>query len=616
MKRSILAFVALLAQWPMFNVLPACRLSTNGAQECSMVNGQCSMVNGQCSMVNGQCSMVQAAELSFKVKCQYLNLPISWQEPRCRLTFQAKDLPDLSVVARLSARPEYWVFKDMSDYKGKTLTLTFDGDEEALAQVYQADTIRDASTFYHEENRPQFHFTARRGWLNDPNGCIWHDGLYHLYYQHNPFEREWENMTWGHATSPDLLHWTEHAPVLHPDHLGTMYSGSAVFDKDNTSGFGTKSCPPLVYAYTADRNDREVQCIAYSLDGGMTLHKYEGNPVIDSHDKWQTHDTRDPRLFWYSPLPSSPKGEESQDSTLPPWGEMEGGSWVLVLNERNGHSIYTSDNLRDWTYQSHVNGFWECPDLFPLPVDGNKDDVRWVMLGASNTYMIGRFDGKVFTPESGKHRFSTGAIYAAQTFNNVPDGRRIQIGWANIDHKGMPFRGQMLLPTELTLRTTKDGIRLVSKPIAEVASLLKPLYSSDKALSEQEANKILLPLGGGREGAFLHATLNLTYATSAGLRLNGRNIIDYDLNRNTINGQPYSPQDPTSLSLTMDVYIDRTSVEVFIDDGLYSYATPLPSTSEGKMVNGQWSMVNELSFWGTDITVTDLRLSAVESVWQ
>ncbi len=568
------------------------------------------------SIVNGQCSMIQAAELSFKVKCKYLNLPISQQEPRCRLTFQAKGVDDLSVVARLSANPEYWVFKDLTAYKGKTLTITFEGAEDALAKVYQADTIRATSLIYNEEYRPQFHFTARRGWLNDPNGCIWHDSLYHLYYQHNPFEREWENMTWGHATSPDLLHWTEQAPVLFPDHLGTMYSGSAVFDKDNTSGFGTKKHPPLVYAYTADRSDREVQCIAYSLDGGMTLHKYEGNPVIDSHDKWQTHDTRDPRLFWWNPQP--PLGGEMVNGQ---WSMVNGsGWWVLVLNERNGHSIYTSDNLRDWTYQSHVNGFWECPDLFPLPVDGNPNDVRWVMLGASNTYMIGRFDGKVFTPESGKHRFSTGAIYAAQTFNNVPDGRRIQIGWANIDHPGMPFRGQMLLPTELTLRTTKDGIRLVSKPIAEVASLLKPLYSSDKALNEQEANAALnkaLPQRGSGEGAFLHATLNLSYATSAGLRLDGQTIVDYDLNRNTINGQFYSPQDPTSLSLTMDVYIDRTSIEVFIDDGLYSYAQTL-SNSPLKGENRKSPFKGDLEglgfeFWGTDISVSNIRLDAVES---
>ena len=554
---------------------------------------------------------VQGAERTFKVRCKYLNLPISQGEERRRLTFRAKGVDDLSVVVRLSARPEYWVFKDLTEYKGKTLTITYEGPEEVLSLVYQADTIRDASTFYKETYRPQFHFTSRRGWLNDPNGCIWHDGLYHLYYQHNPFEREWENMTWGHATSPDLLHWTEQAPVLHPDSLGTMFSGSAVFDADNTSGFGTKKNPPLVFAYTADRSDKEVQCIAYSLDGGMTLHKYEGNPVIDSHDKWQSHDTRDPRLFkWTASPKSSPKGKDLE-SPLPFRGGEGGEAWVLVLNERNGHSIYTSDNLRDWTYQSHVSGFWECPDLFPLAVDGNPEDVRWVMLGASNTYMIGRFDGKTFTPESGKHRFSTGAIYAAQTFNNVPDGRRIQIGWANIDHPGMPFRGQMLLPTELTLRTTKDGIRLVSMPISEVASLLKPLYASDKTLSAQEANAALQRVNSSL-AVHLRATLNLTYATSAGLKLDGQTLVDYDLNRNTLNGQFYSPQDPTSLDLTMDVYIDRTSVEVFIDDGLYSYSLPREVKREDRRLHASLPF---LEFWGNAISVTGLRLDAVESCW-
>lgn len=530
----------------------------------------------------------QAAELSMKVKCRYLNLPVSHEVERYRLTLKAKGVDDLSVDVRLSANPEYWVFKDISAYEGKTLTITFDGPEDALMQVYQADTIRDVASIYRERNRPQFHFSTRRGWINDPNGCIWHNGQYHLYYQHNPFEREWGNMTWGHATSPDLLHWTEQPPVLFPDTLGTMFSGSAVFDKDNTSGFGTKKNPPLVYAYTADRSEKEVQCIAYSLDGGMTLHKYEGNPVIDSHDKWQTRDTRDPRVFWYEP----------------------GGHWVLVLNERNGHSIYTSDNLKDWTYRSHVNGFWECPDLFPLPVDGNTKDVRWVMYGASNTYMIGRFDGKVFTPESGKHRFSSGAIYAAQTFNNVPDGRRIQIGWANIDHRGMPFRGQMLLPTELTLRSTKDGVRLVSKPIAEVASLLSPLCSSKDALSSQEANKVLNSYLK-QDGLHLRATLNLTYATSAGLKFDGQTLVDYDLNRNTLNGQFYSPQDPTSLSLTMDIYIDRTSIEVFIDDGLYSY-----SMERRRAIGAAQNTIPKgFEFWGSDISVTDIRLDAVESCW-
>ena len=174
----------------------------------------------------------------------------------------------------------------------------------------------------------------------------------------------------------------------------------------------------------------------------------------------------------------------------------------------------------------------------------------------------------------------------------------------------MPFRGQMLLPTELTLRTTKDGIRLISKPIREVASLLKPLYSSEKALNGQEVNKALQPYQS-QDCVHLRATLNLTYATSAGLRFDGHTLVDYDLNHNTLNGQFYSPQDPTSLSLTMDIYIDLTSIEVFIDDGLYSYSMERKraiSTPRNPVAKG-------LEFWGADINVTDIQLDAVESCW-
>ena len=388
-------------------------------------------------------------------------------------------------------------------------------------------------------------------------------------------------MTWGHATSPDLLHWTEHDDVLFPDRLGTMFSGSAVFDEQNTSGFGTRKSPPLVYAYTADRSDREVQCIAYSLDGGMTLKKYKGNPVIDSHDMWQTHDTRDPRLFWYEP----------------------GKHWVMVLNERDGHSIYNSDNLKDWTFESHITGFWECPDLFELPVDGDPGNTRWVMYGASNTYMIGSFDGKSFVPQGGKYRFCTGTIYAAQTVSHVPDGRRIQIGWGRVTHPDMPFNGMMLLPTELSLVTTSEGIRMVSKPISEVQTLLQNMLSSDGRLNAEAANRLLASLSW-QDGMHLNFTLHLNHRTSAGISLAGRNILDYDSNFNTINGQYYSPQDPTSMDLTADVYIDRTSVEVFIDGGLYSYSMEWHERKpEG------------LRFWGTNLTVSGLKVDRVKSIW-
>ncbi|MBO7067229.1 MAG: glycoside hydrolase family 32 protein [Bacteroidaceae bacterium] len=523
-----------------------------------------------------------AETLTVRVNCRYLNIPISHKVERKRLVLTAKGEDTLSVVVRIAEGvPDYWVFKDVSRYKGKRLELSYEGSMRALENIVQADSIFGASAMYREENRPQFHFTARRGWINDPNGLVYHNGLYHLYYQHNPFEREWENMTWGHATSTDLLHWTEHDDVLFPDHLGTMYSGSAVFDEQNTSGFGTEKCPPLVYAYTADRSEREVQCIAYSLDGGMTLKKYEGNPVIDSHDMWQTHDTRDPRLFWYAP----------------------GKHWVLVLNERDGHSIYNSFNLKDWTFQSHVTGFWECPDLFELPVDGNPDNTRWVMYGASNTYMIGTFDGKTFVPEGGKYRFCTGSIYAAQTVSHTPDGRRIQIGWGRVSHPGMPFNGMMLLPTELTLRSTRDGIRMISKPVSEVQSLLQNVFTCSDAVGSDVANRMLEPLNQ-KDGLHLTFTLHLNHRTSAGLSFAGRNILDYDSNFNTINGQFYSPQEPTSMDLTADIYIDRTSIEVFIDEGLYSYSMEWHERKpEG------------LRFWGTNLTISGLKVDRVKSIW-
>lgn len=520
--------------------------------------------------------------LTVKVSGRYLNIPVSHKTERKRFTLIAKGEDTLSVVVRIAeGTPDYWVFKDVSRYKGKMLELNYEGSGNALKNIIQSDSIYGESMMYKEENRPQFHFTARRGWVNDPNGLVYHNGLYHLYYQHNPFERDWENMTWGHATSPDMLHWTEHDDVLFPDRLGTMYSGSAVYDERNTSGFGTEKCPPLVYAYTADRSEREVQCIAYSLDGGMTLEKYWGNPVIDSYETWQTHDTRDPRLFWYEP----------------------GNHWVMVLNERDGHSIYTSANLKNWTYQSHVTGFWECPDLFELPVDGNPNNTRWVMLGASNTYMIGRFDGKTFVPEGGKYRFCTGSIYAAQTISHVPGGRRIQIGWGRVAHPGMPFNGMMLLPTELTLKTTCEGVRLISKPISEVQSLLQNIFSSTDVLNADVANRMLSSLKQ-KDGLHLSFTLHLNHRTSAGLSFSGRNILDYDSNFNTINGQFYSPQDPTSMGLTADVYIDCTSVEVFIDGGLYSYSMEW----HDKKPEG-------LRFWGTNLTISDLRVDRVESIW-
>ncbi|PZP50745.1 MAG: 2,6-beta-D-fructofuranosidase [Pseudopedobacter saltans] len=529
-------------------------------------------------------NMALAQTKSFKITKRYLNFPISQKQKRqvMKMDFDGKNVIDYQV--RLSDTPEYWVFYDVLAYEGKTITISYDSGATALDKIYQDDKIAGQDSLYKEINRPQFHFTTRRGWINDPNGLIFYEGEYHLFYQHNPFEKEWENMSWGHAVSKDLIHWEELTLALNSDSLGTMFSGSAIIDYDNTAGFNKGKTPAMIAFYTVDNPEKEIQCMAYSLDKGRTWTKYDKNPVIDSKEKWHSKDTRDPKVFWYAP----------------------GKHWVLVLNERDGHSIYNSTNLKDWTYQSHTTGFWECPELFELAIDGNPNNKKWVMYGASGTYMIGHFDGKKFTPEAGKYLYTTGSIYAAQTYTNIPqkDGRRIQIGWGRISHPNMPFNGMMLLPTELTLKNTKEGVRLACKPITETEMLFSKKESWQN-LEPKAANNNLMRYHDSAT-LRLKTTIHLSHATSAGLSLFGQNLIDYDMNNNTINGIFYSPQDRTSMELTADIYIDKTSIEVFIDNGLYSYSMerrPDKNNNAG------------FQFWGNNIEVKNLELFDAKSIW-
>ena len=228
-------------------------------------------------------NQVNAAEITIKVTKQYLNLPVSQQQERKKMIFEVNGKEERSFVIRLAnAAPEYWVFCDVTALKGKTIKISYEGDGAGLSKIYQSDEINGQDVLYEEKNRPQFHFTTRRGWINDPNGMIFYEGEYHLFYQHNPYEREWENMSWGHAVSKDMIHWQELPTALLPDALGTMFSGSTVIDYQNTAGFNKGKTPAMVAAYTANTADKQTQCIAYSLDKGRTWTKYGKNPVIDS----------------------------------------------------------------------------------------------------------------------------------------------------------------------------------------------------------------------------------------------------------------------------------------------------------------------------------------------
>jgi fructan beta-fructosidase len=526
-----------------------------------------------------------AKDVSISISKKFLNLPISQKDDRSKMSFEIDGKSIFDFVIRLApSKPDYWVFYDVSQYKGKVIRITYSGIPDGLTKIYQDDVINGQDSLYKESNRPRIHFTTQRGWNNDPNGSIYYDGEYHLFYQHNPFEREWENMCWGHAVSKDLIHWEQLPEAMVPDKLGAIFSGTAVIDYNNTSGFGKDGTPPMIAIYTAHSPDNERQCIAYSLDKGRTFTKYEGNPVIDSKAKWNSIDLRDPKVFWHKPSKR----------------------WVMVLLERDGNSIYSSANLKKWNYESHITGFWECPQLFELPVDGRENNKKWIMYGASGTYMIGKFDGKVFTPEAGKYYYGNGAIYAAQTIENIPssDGRCLQIGWGRIKHPGMPFNQMMLLPTQLTLRTTKEGIRMFNTPIKEIDMLYEKELSW-QGLDQNKASEFMQQFNDA-VSIRIKTTIKLSHATSAGLNLFGQPLLNYDMNFNQINGLFYSPEDRTSMEISADIILDKTSVEVFIDGGAFSYAI------ERKPVAGN---KDGFKFFGKEIEVKSLKVYPLKSIW-
>lgn len=374
----------------------------------------------------------------------YLLLPVKNGAVKRRMKLLVDSQPVREFEIELADREaDFIVSADLRAFRGKALIIEtlLPYESKALALIETSDSPPSAADA--EKRRPRFHFTSRRGWLNDPNGLVHYDGEWHLYYQHNPYGWNWGNMHWGHAVSRDLLHWDELPTAIYPRQWGDWaFSGSAVVDERNTSGFKTGTDAVLVAAYTSTGRG---ECIAFSNDRGRTWTDYEKNPVIK-------HQGRDPKVIWHEPTQR----------------------WVMAVynelpNVERGISFYSSPDLKEWTYTSRIEGFYECPDLFPLAIDGKRDEQYWILYGADGKYLVGEFDGKAFHPKSDKLQVWHGNFYAAQTFSDVPDGRRIQIGWANgITFPGQPFNQQMTIPVELTLRATTDGPRMFAWPVKEL----------------------------------------------------------------------------------------------------------------------------------------------------
>lgn len=399
-------------------------------------------------------------------------------------------------------------------------------------------------SLYNEPIRPQFHFCAKANWLNDPNGLVYYKGQYHLFFQHNPLSVDWGNLTWGHAVSSDLVHWTELEPAIHPDELGDIYSGSAVVDWQNTSGLKKGDEKPICAFYSA-AGKPFTQCLAYSTDSGKTFSKYEKNPVVPHI----AGENRDPKVFWYAP----------------------GKHWVMALYlDGDEYAILNSADLIHWTQVSslHFPKDGECPDLFELPVDGDAKNMKWVFVAGTGSYLIGSFDGKTFRPESGPFVGDYGEhYYATQSYNDIPaaDGRRIQITWMRGGlYPNMPFNQQMNFPCQCTLKTFPDGIRMCRVPVHEIEKLwTKDHKWSDAAITSGDN----LLSGIKNELVDIDATIDLADADEVGFKLHGQTVA-YVVKDQTLTALGRSAKlTPIDNRLSLRILLDRNSVEVYADQG-------------------------------------------------
>jgi fructan beta-fructosidase len=438
---------------------------------------------------------------------------------------------------------------------------------------------------YRQEYRPQYHFSPPVNWMNDPNGLVYLDGEYHLFYQYNPLGNDWGHMSWGHAVSRDLVHWENLPVALHEEHGIMIFSGSAVVDSSNSSGLGTPENPPLVAIYTGHTERLQTQNIAFSVDRGGTWKKYEGNPVLDIGKK----DFRDPKVFRHGPT----------------------GRWIMAvaLPVERKISFYGSDDLIRWNHLSDfgpagaVEGIWECPDLFELPVEGSAKR-KWVLIvslnpgaiagGSGMQYFVGDFDGTRFTARAseGPKWVDYGRdFYAAVSWSDIPeaDGRRIWLGWmSNWEYAGsiptFPWRGAMSVPRALTLIGKGSGFELVQTPVQE----LHQLRSQVLQVSNAGFSAVNRRLGGIRGNLFeVEAQFRPGSARELGIAVRvgdgQRTRIGYDapasvvyVDRTESGNVSFHPAFPgrhsAPVSLVQGIvklhfFVDRSSVELFVNGG-------------------------------------------------
>lgn len=523
-----------------------------------------------------------------KTTSNYLLLPIQDNAPEAKV-YIVKDGLQMNVAVNVRLAREhidYYVPLNLLEYQGKDIAIDILGmPANALCwDSLKLSNVFDMTNF--EKFRPVYHHTPAYGWMNDPNGMFYKDGVYHLYYQYNPYGSVWGNMTWGHSTSRDLVHWTYEGTPIVPDAWGAIFSGSCVVDHENTAGFGKGA---VVAFYTSAKStpwgDVQSQSMAYSLDNGKTFTKYEGNPILTSSER----DFRDPKVFWYAP----------------------GKHWVMMLAVGQHMEIYSSVNLKDWKKESEFGamqgahgGVWECPDLVEIPVEGTRQK-KWVLIcnlnpggpfgGSAAQYFVGSFDGKTFVNESptltkwmdwGKDN------YATVTWNNAPDGRCVALGWmSNWQYaNNVPtrqYRSANTIARDLTLYRVGEELYLKSTPSPEVkkARAEKVSKPSFNVAGEYEVASLLDDNKGAYEVELVIQNQGASKIAFCLLNEKGEKVsMYYDLarrqfvmDRSESGTVDFSKDFPavtvapadTDKELTLRLFVDRSSIEAFGEDGKF-----------------------------------------------
>lgn len=526
--------------------------------------------------------------VSLDVTEDYLLLPIQDDAPEGKICV-VKDNEQkgtLMNVRLARERVDSYVPFELSAYKGQHISIDIQG-VPANALCWKELKMSDSFDMTNKEKfRPVYHHTPAYGWMNDPNGMFYKDGVYHLYFQYNPYGSVWGNMHWGHSTSTDLMHWKFEGCAIVPDAWGAIFSGSCVVDHENTAGFGKEA---VVAFYTSAKaspwGDVQSQSMAYSLDNGKTFVKYEGNPILTSSEK----DFRDPKVFWYAP----------------------GKHWVMILAVGQHMEIYSSVNLKEWKKESEFGamqgahgGVWECPDLVEIPVEGTREK-KWVLIcnlnpggpfgGSAAQYFVGSFDGKKFVNESptqtkwmdwGKDN------YATVTWNNAPDGRCIALGWmSNWQYaNNVPtrqYRSANTLARDLTLYREGQELYLKSTPSSEVkkARGKKVSIPSFRVSEKHEIVNLFEDNQGAYEVEILIQNAGASKIAFCLLNDKGEKVsMYYDLNRKQFvmdrseSGTVDFSKDfpavtvaPANVDkeLTLRLFVDRSSIEAFGEDGKF-----------------------------------------------